>query len=220
MLRNEMKKYNKVFGNKYRYVTMYAFKKVKHKEIEKGDVYRFLHSYYVIVDKFRYLEIITDSLNLSLNEVSDNLVDGKLRYFYENNQFVVADYIGLLNSPMEIAMIDSIVELDKLKGILAEQETLAAEQNIKVEDIPLLIENRVQELDEYRGKMYLTNVYLGVMENQLIFIDGYNRIYRYSIMGIFNLKEEYFGKQVMSKDDIKVWVLKQKLFGIDFSNLR
>lgn len=66
----------------------------------------------------------------------------------------------------------------------------------------------------------MTNVYLGVMENQLIFIDGYNRIYRYSIMGIFNLKEEYFGKQVMSKDDINVWVLKQKLFGIDFSNLR
>ena len=220
MLKNKMKKYNKVFGNKYRYVTMYAFKKVKHKGIEKGDVYRFLHSYYVIVDKFRYLEIITDSLNLSLDEVSDNLVEGKLRYFYENNQFVVADYIGLLNSPMEIAMIDSIVELDKLKGILAEQETLAAEQNIKVEDIPLLIENRVQELDEYRGKIYLTNVYLGVMENQLIFIDGYNRIYRYSIMGIFNLKEEYFGKQVMSKDDINVWTLKQKLFGNDFSNLR
>ena len=39
-------------------------------------------------------------------------------------------------------------------------------------------------------------------------------------MGIFNLKEEYFGKQVMSKDDINVWVLKQKLFGNDFSNLR
>ena len=29
MLKNKMKKYNKVFGNKYRYVTMYAFKKVK-----------------------------------------------------------------------------------------------------------------------------------------------------------------------------------------------
>ena len=115
------------------------------KGIEKGDIYRFLHSYYVIVDKFRYLEIITDRLNLSLDEVSDNLVEGKLRYFYENNQFVVADYIGLLNSPMEIAMIDSIEELDKLKGILAEQETLAAEQNVKAEDIPLLIENRIQE---------------------------------------------------------------------------
>lgn len=221
-MRNNIKKYNKVFGNKYRYITMYAFKAVKHKKIEKGDVYRYLHSYYVIVDKFRYLEIISDSIYLSIDEISDKLTESKLRYFYETNQFVVADYIGVLNSPMEIAIIDSIVKLSLMQGTVAELETLAAEQKTKVEEIPLLIEDRIQELDANRGKTYYTTVYLGVNENKLVFIDQCDNsiVFNYSKMGIFKLKEESFGKRVMSKDGIKAWVLKQKLFGNDYSNLK
>lgn len=221
-MRNNIKKYNKVFGNKYRYITMYAFKAVKHKKIEKGDVYRYLHSYYVIVDQFRYLEIISDSIYLSIDEISDKLTESKLRYFYETNQFVVADYIGVLNSPMEIAIIDSIVKLSLMQGTVAELETLAAEQKTKVEEIPLLIEDRIQELDANRGKTYYTTVYLGVNENKLVFIDQWDNseVFNYSKMGIFKLKEESFGKRVMSKDEIKAWVLKQKLFGNDYSNLK
>lgn len=220
-MRNNIKKYNKVFGNKYRYITMYAFKAVKHKKIEKGDVYRYLHSYYVIVDQFRYLEIISDSIYLSIDEISDKLTESKLRYFYETNQFVVADYIGVLNSPMEIAIIDSIVKLSLMQGTVAELETLAAEQKTKVEEIPLLIEDRIQELDANRGKTYYTTVYLGVNENKLVFIDQVDNseVFNYSKMGIFKLKDESFGKRVMSKDEIKAWVLKQKLFGNDYSNL-
>lgn len=221
-MRNNIKKYNKVFGNKYRYITMYAFKAVKHKKIEKGDVYRYLHSYYVIVDQFRYLEIISDSICLSIEEISDKLTESTLRYFYETNQFVVADYIGVLNSPMEIAIIDSIVKLSLMQGTVAELETLAAEQKTKAEEIPLLIEDRIQELDANRGKTYYTTVYLGVNENKLVFIDQWDnsKVFNYSKMCIFNLKEESFGKRVMSKDDIKAWVLKQKLFGNDYSNLK
>ena len=217
-----MKEYKKAFGNKYRYISMYAFQSVKHKGIAKGDVYRYLHSYYIIVDQFRYIEIITESIHLSLNELSDKLTEGNLRYFYETNHFVVEDYIGILDSPIETAIIESIVKLDLMKGTVAELETLAAEQSKKAEDIPLLIEDKVRELSESRGKQYYTNIYLGIKGNKLIFVDSIDnsKVFSYSKMGIFSLKVKDFGNLLMSKEEITAWVLKQKLIGKDYSCLK
>ena len=47
----------------------------------KGNVYRYKNSYYIIIDKFRYLELKADNQNLRLKEITERLNESKLKYF-------------------------------------------------------------------------------------------------------------------------------------------
>ena len=64
----------------------------------KGNVYRYMNMYYIIVDKFRYLELKSDNQNLSLKEIYDKLKESKLKYFSDmnKNNFVVEKFLGIV----------------------------------------------------------------------------------------------------------------------------
>lgn len=69
----------------------------------KGYVYRHKNSYFIIVDKFHYLEIQSDNPNLSMKEIYDKLKESKSRDFLETNQknFEVDKFLGIVLHPID-----------------------------------------------------------------------------------------------------------------------
>ena len=69
----------------------------------KGYVYRHKNSYYIIVEKFKYLEIQSDNQNLSMKEIYDKLKESKSRDFSETNQknIVVDKLLGIVLRPID-----------------------------------------------------------------------------------------------------------------------